>query len=365
MIKFKHIQASLMAIMFIASQVIGAETDNKTLTLSDKSIVSYKTEFYKNSPSTPKTISLYLEHEGKLTNFETFQYNDGPPQIDVLEDYTYENDENVLIRVFWDANDWRFNDDKVFVYHYENGELKPNPIFKNAQLLDFSTNRISINLIKPYLNLTYFLHKYDQKQTIKKCIYDPYIRCITEKEGQYFFTFFDSINNEMQTTLNLTDLFKAGFEPALSHDAVSPDAILLDYSNMLYVISFISTNNLLNVSKVSFSVYCGNQQKGLYLEKVNTTSGGTFLEQLTSAKNGLKLRDPQDCKLSSEKAFFYEQPDVNTKSKKYIIKGDSVLISDFKNDFFFGTFTNQSGKTTTGWLRLDDIIEKSLDDTHK
>jgi len=59
--------------------------------------------------------------------------------------------------------------------------------------------------------------------------------------------------------------------------------------------------------------------------------------------------------VTSDKAFFYDQPDLLTKCKSYMVRGDKGIVLDSSNGFTYIMFTNYRGQTTKGWLNLTDI----------
>ncbi len=58
-----------------------------------------------------------------------------------------------------------------------------------------------------------------------------------------------------------------------------------------------------------------------------------------------------------EKAFFHSEPDLESKKKSYLIKGDEIRITQFYKDhiFGFGTYRNSKGKESSGWLKMSDL----------
>jgi hypothetical protein len=59
--------------------------------------------------------------------------------------------------------------------------------------------------------------------------------------------------------------------------------------------------------------------------------------------------------VTSDKAFFYDQPDLLTKRKAYMVRGDKGIVLERSNGFTYIMFTNYRGQTTKGWLNLNDI----------
>jgi len=63
------------------------------------------------------------------------------------------------------------------------------------------------------------------------------------------------------------------------------------------------------------------------------------------------------------KAFFYNLPDENTKSSKYLVEDDVVDVIKKENDFGYAEYTNEQGRTTKGWLKMSDITKIESDYT--
>ena len=69
-------------------------------------------------------------------------------------------------------------------------------------------------------------------------------------------------------------------------------------------------------------------------------------------------------KVKASRAYFHNEPDVNTKRTAYLIPSSDVIAGlDEKNGFIYTEFTNNLGKTSKGWVRNQDLI--SLDEWAK
>jgi len=62
-------------------------------------------------------------------------------------------------------------------------------------------------------------------------------------------------------------------------------------------------------------------------------------------------------KVASEKAFFHNEPDEDSRRKAYLLQ-NSGTISAFeeKNNFVYTEFTNSRGQISKGWLLLSDLL---------
>ncbi len=59
-------------------------------------------------------------------------------------------------------------------------------------------------------------------------------------------------------------------------------------------------------------------------------------------------------KVISPQAYFFDSPDEPFPSDKYVIAGQLVLAEEERDGFIFTNF-RYNGRTTSGWLRLDDL----------
>jgi eukaryotic-like serine/threonine-protein kinase len=58
----------------------------------------------------------------------------------------------------------------------------------------------------------------------------------------------------------------------------------------------------------------------------------------------------------ASRAFFHNEPDVNTKRKAFMIPSNDLVTGlDEKNGFIYTEFTNSRGQTSKGWLRKADL----------
>jgi hypothetical protein len=62
--------------------------------------------------------------------------------------------------------------------------------------------------------------------------------------------------------------------------------------------------------------------------------------------------------VSSEKAFFYKKPDSKTKQKAYLVKFNSLMVDDKKDEFVKAKYKNEHGTITSGWIKLDDLFSE-------
>jgi len=64
--------------------------------------------------------------------------------------------------------------------------------------------------------------------------------------------------------------------------------------------------------------------------------------------------------VSSERAYFYDNPDEKERGKSYIIEGDVLRVFEVEGDWVKGEYHGSQG-ITTGWIRESDLYEISED----
>ncbi|MFM7309708.1 MAG: hypothetical protein ACKOZY_03815 [Flavobacteriales bacterium] len=56
------------------------------------------------------------------------------------------------------------------------------------------------------------------------------------------------------------------------------------------------------------------------------------------------------------KTYFHNGPDAGTQRKAYLVAGDQFYVGKIKANYVYTDFTNEAnGKTTSGWILMDDI----------
>jgi eukaryotic-like serine/threonine-protein kinase len=63
-------------------------------------------------------------------------------------------------------------------------------------------------------------------------------------------------------------------------------------------------------------------------------------------------------KVAADRAYFYNQPDENTKRGAYMVADDDAIINaiEEQNGFIYTEFTNSRGQTSKGWLKRQDLM---------
>jgi hypothetical protein len=63
-----------------------------------------------------------------------------------------------------------------------------------------------------------------------------------------------------------------------------------------------------------------------------------------------------DAVVAVKKTFFYSMPDEKTKRSSFLIENDRITVEKSQRNFVFVSFTNEyNGKTTSGWIKSDDL----------
>ena len=58
---------------------------------------------------------------------------------------------------------------------------------------------------------------------------------------------------------------------------------------------------------------------------------------------------------TSDIANFYTEPDIQTKRKAFVVKGQEVTYEEISGEFIKASFTNEKGTITTGWMLKSDF----------
>lgn len=59
--------------------------------------------------------------------------------------------------------------------------------------------------------------------------------------------------------------------------------------------------------------------------------------------------------VKDNRAYFYVNPDFSAKRKAYLVINETVYIQQIINGFGFAEFTNANGKTSKGWILLENV----------
>jgi hypothetical protein len=59
--------------------------------------------------------------------------------------------------------------------------------------------------------------------------------------------------------------------------------------------------------------------------------------------------------VTSDKAYFYESADYDSRTESYLINNDVSNVREIQNGFVYTTFTNSNGNNTSGWISMNDV----------
>lgn len=90
---------------------------------------------------------------------------------------------------------------------------------------------------------------------------------------------------------------------------------------------------------------------GATTEVRDITEDETMIENISESSNGKELRGI----VAVEKAYLYNDSDVSALTKAYIVKGQEVKIIATIGEFYDVVFTNESGRTKEGFLKIEDL----------
>lgn len=106
--------------------------------------------------------------------------------------------------------------------------------------------------------------------------------------------------------------------------------------------------------KIRFkSFYFGYEADDIFYIKKLNRNGNPSSTNTVNIGNTLEASNIYN--VTTSKAYFYTQPDINYQKKAYLLYGESFQSSTTQNGFLFVDFSNQNGKRTTGWIRLLDV----------
>ena len=74
--------------------------------------------------------------------------------------------------------------------------------------------------------------------------------------------------------------------------------------------------------------------------------------------DNVNLEKSSNYVVTQDRAYFYSQPDSNFKRRGYLVYGESFNGLNIQNGFIYVDFINPKGKTTSGWLSLNDLTVK-------
>ena len=85
----------------------------------------------------------------------------------------------------------------------------------------------------------------------------------------------------------------------------------------------------------------------------NTSSDVDSSSEIKSSE--ISAQDYYKAVVIIPKTHFYETPSYEKKRKGFLLEGDTIDITNEENGFLYASFTNSSGKTTSGWIVKSDV----------
>ncbi len=67
--------------------------------------------------------------------------------------------------------------------------------------------------------------------------------------------------------------------------------------------------------------------------------------------------------VESSRAYFYDEADVSSKTKKFLIKGDVAELYEEGNEYVKVSYKNKDGKETVGWISKSDFNQSATTNT--
>lgn len=109
----------------------------------------------------------------------------------------------------------------------------------------------------------------------------------------------------------------------------------------------VNNNYVQNIGYIKNSYLSNKTVSTYYSDKYNSTNNYNYTN--TSLN---------EYKVIAFKAFFYSQPNKKTMKRSFLVYGDEFIGIKKSKYFVYTKFKSSNGKTTKGWLIIDDIIQK-------
>lgn len=113
--------------------------------------------------------------------------------------------------------------------------------------------------------------------------------------------------------------------------------------------SMVDPNGLTEIKKSDSITYDREVQT-----TTNNTSDSTSSAQ--ASENQYQIGYYTTDVTSDKNVFFYNAPYESTRRSAYFDSREIVYVKELKNGFGYVEFTNTEGKTSTGWLKMNDLI---------
>ncbi len=135
------------------------------------------------------------------------------------------------------------------------------------------------------------------------------------------------------------------------------------FKKILYLTIFLAVGGLalrLDKSNDSNSNYSqpNNDFKEITAEKSEVEDSINYTKELLKQEETFseqKNEKSASLVVMSPRAHFYKEPDRNQKRSAYVIASQKVNLITSDKEFFYGSYTNESGTVTRGWLLKSDF----------
>ncbi len=139
------------------------------------------------------------------------------------------------------------------------------------------------------------------------------------------------------------------FEGKITNSTFEIVSYFPEFSNLI-------KGTIQEISPGSIKIKLVSEHGGCWNVEPDFNKGGVDLK-IHKKEDWIEIR-----MVSSQKAFFYSDPENSNILKSYVIKNDSLAILEKKPSWLFGQFNNGNIKTK-GWLKESDFYSLKVKDS--
>lgn len=139
--------------------------------------------------------------------------------------------------------------------------------------------------------------------------------------------------------------------------------LYFEYPNNTYLITIITTNNKLASSSLSIKtapLEDSFAESPLILETKDEVIKSANLENINKndlfRKENLKISTKTQLKITSPKAYLWDSADDTSAKKMYLIEGDKVIATEYKNGRLRIQYTTSKGRNIEKWINISSIL---------
>lgn len=216
----------------------------------------------------------------------------------------------------------------------------------------------------------------EAQEIFQELKYENGIACIYSEpsEGEHAkISFFDFKLNEYKEIasnrkLLLIDEMQSTVPPTLEIVSSHKFQITYSYPRDTYVIGIEQKNQNIIINEIYKSARLsasGPNDEALLItlsvtpSKINTLSFGSITQEEAFNAENLELlpgTSGSTAVISSNKSVLFNAPNDASKTKMYLIKGDTVELLEFKKNWLLIRYKIQKNKTIEKWIKFSDII---------